>query len=208
MAFWLCVYWFCCFALCSAGLPVLSLMFGFVWPDFAALPCGWLNSVVLALYGLVLLFALMQSNVVALLSGMVWICLWFCLFSLILTENPYLWCIHFYLFYTFYSFLPLFTPFSYLFIPFNTFLYPFFSFFFYGWMYTPCLPFWRKREKWAKKYVYACGWVSMYLFLMYCSGCIVVAWLCCVVYACKMWGGRVVVWYISACCRQICGVGE
>ena len=42
-----------------------------MWPDFAALPCGWLNSVVLALYGLVLLFALMQSNVVALLSGMV-----------------------------------------------------------------------------------------------------------------------------------------
>lgn len=36
----------------------VSLMFGFVWSDFAALPCGWLNSVVLALYGLVLLFCL------------------------------------------------------------------------------------------------------------------------------------------------------
>ena len=60
------------FCLCLTGLPVLSLMFGFVWSDFAALPCGWLNSVVLALYGLgCYCFALMQSNVVALLSGMV-----------------------------------------------------------------------------------------------------------------------------------------
>lgn len=58
MAFWLCVYLFCCFALCLTGLPILSIMFGFVWSDFATLPCGWLNSVVLALYGLVLLFCL------------------------------------------------------------------------------------------------------------------------------------------------------
>ena len=50
--------WILLFCLCLTGLPVLSLMFGFVWSDFAALPCGWLNSVVLALYGLVLLFCL------------------------------------------------------------------------------------------------------------------------------------------------------
>ena len=181
-------------------------MFGFVWSDFAALPCGWLNSVVLALYGLVLPWC----SLMLWLYCLVWsefacgsVCLALFLLKILIFGVSI-----FIFFYTFYPLLPLFTPFSYLFIPFNTFLYPFFSFFFYGWMYTPCLPFWRKREKWAKKYVYACGWVSMYLFLIYCSGCIVVAWLCCVVYACKMWGGRVVVWSISACCRQICGVGE
>ena len=116
--------------------------FGFVCTDFVVLPCVRLVCpfcpLCSALCGLILplclvvglilsfwpcmvwcyCFALMQSNVVALLSGMVWICLWFCLLSLILTENPYLWCIHFYLFL---YFLPPFTTFYTLFIPFYTF---------------------------------------------------------------------------------------
>lgn len=74
--------------------------------------------------------------------------------------------------------LPLFTIIYPFLIPFNTFLclfISFFSFFFCGRMYTSCLPFWRKREKWAKKYAYACGWVSVYLFAA------LVVWLCCVV---------------------------
>lgn len=93
-----------CSALCVLILPlclVVGLILSF-WPCMVWCYC----------------FVLMQSNIVALLSGMVWICLWFCLFSLILTENPYLWCIHFYLFL---YFLPPFTTFYTLFIPFYTF---------------------------------------------------------------------------------------
>lgn len=197
--------------------------FGFVCIDFVVLPCVRLVCpfcpLCSALCGLILplclvvglilsfcpcmvwcyCFALMQSNVVALLSGMVWICLWLCLFSLILTESPYLWCIHFLSFFIpfspFYHFFHHFHTFSYLLTPFHT---HFSLFFFYGRMYAPCLTFWRKREKWAKKYVYACGWVSMYLFLMYCSGRIVVAWLCCVVYLILL----------PAKCEYACGVEE
>lgn len=106
---------------------------------------------------------------------MAWICLWFCLFSLILAESPCLWCILFFSlfihFTPFYPYLPLFNIFYHLLIPFYTL---FSLFFFYGLMYPPCLLFWRKREKWAKKYAYACGWVSVYLFAA------LVVWLCCV----------------------------
>lgn len=52
------LFMFCPCLAGSVDSAVLSLMSGFVWSDFAALPCGWLNSAVLTLNGLMLLLCL------------------------------------------------------------------------------------------------------------------------------------------------------
>lgn len=100
-------------------------------------------------------------------------------------------------FYTFYSLLPLFTPFSYLFIPFNTFSYPPFLFFLLRLDVCSLSAVLKEAGKMGEK---ICVCLRRGECVSFCRVVVVslVAWLCCVVYLILL----------PAKCRYACGVEE